>query len=387
MNFDIQFDLSKAKLFDFIDRYADAALRGNSLPSYEPFFYVQPKPTIYQEPKKPRRKISATLSDLLDDIEETFSTITKPLGYCGIEHDTRIGLRRLGPHVIARSDYGAIPEAIDDPERLSGMMFVAFPHAASIGKTEDKSPASFYYAIKVNRQPQGVEPVKGTVFEFGYCADFIKRTQWDSAYVVVKNDGTVHVCKQLFFFPRTTKAGTYWQKRSDIPIHNLMVQGSALSRDERSKEIARDFMALVAGWRSRSSMWSVSVRRNGNRATFCVPPKETKDYFKNRDKTALTPQGKRRPIFHFVREFERELANGKRTTVREHTRGLRTFNWNGYVCAITAPKFHKWTEQGFTLSALIEEDMKDDHSPIFSSKFGGMLADMEDKQLPPMVFA
>lgn len=386
MNIDLELALAQERLHAHIDCRIAALLDGTEPPLYVmPPFASATMPPPTPRRRGPNRNIASTLSDLLDNIASTLDTITKPLGYCGIEHDTRIGLRRLGPHVIPReADIAYDPTKAMNAADLSGMMFIALP-ASDTERTEDRAPASFYYAVKINRAPQHVEPIHdaAAVFEFGYCADFIKRTQWDSAYVVVKKDSSIHVCRQLFRFPHHTRSGTYYEKRSDVPLHNIVGKlERPLSPDERRIEIAKDFAYLVAAWRERYKMWSVSVRRSGNRATFCVPMKQTKDYFKNRDKTALTPSGKRRPIFHHVREFERTLPDGRTVTVKEHVRGLRTFDWNGYACAITAPKFHKWTTQSFNLSSIIEEDARDNERHLFGSKIGGMLAEMEDKQQP-----
>jgi hypothetical protein len=365
MDLDLEIQQAKIRVFDFIDRFIAARLRD------------EPPPVLRY--RRPNRHMSETLGDLLDDIAETFATITKPLSFCGIENDTRIGLRRMGPHVIPKSFFDhTVPIHIDDQSVLSGMMFVAFP---GYERTEDSAAASFYYAIKINRVPPGVEPAgQGKVFEFGYCADYVKRTQWDCAYVVVRPTGDIRVCRQQFMVPHHTRQGTYMERRCDVPMHNVTRDGRQLTREERAVEIARDFATLVHAWSRRGDMWSTSVRHAGNRATFCVPPKETKDYFRDRDRTALTPGGRLRPIFHFVREFERRTGVGNITTVREHTRGLRVFTWNGYACAITAPQFHRYTEQSFDLTSVIEDDARPGERVVWASKVGSMLANLEDTQ-------
>jgi hypothetical protein len=127
-------------------------------------------------------------------------------------------------------------------------------------------------------------------------------------------------------------------------------------------------------------MWSVSVRHRGLRATFCVDNNNAVPYFRDREKTALTDGGRRRPIIHICDEHQREVAPGKFTTVKQHIRGLRTFDWRGYECAITAPTFHAFFINQFDVESQEFELDKLQPGFISASKYAGLLAQYEDTQ-------
>ena len=92
-------------------------------------------------------------------------------------------------------------------------------------------------------------------------------------------------------------------------------------------------------WVDRDLRWNVSVHKGQDRVTFGVEQENTKTYFANREKMVLASDGKAKRIIHYVREHER-VTPTKVTMVKEHIRGIREFNWNGYHCVVTAPKFH-----------------------------------------------
>jgi len=102
-------------------------------------------------------------------------------------------------------------------------------------------------------------------------------------------------------------------------------------------------------------MWSTTVKKDGHRAVFYIDPKDTKDYFKNRDKV-VTVNGTSKRIIHLVEEHERNYSSGKKVKIREHIRGLSVFSWNNYSCYVTAPEFHTDIRTYTTPSEEIEDD-------------------------------
>jgi hypothetical protein len=86
-------------------------------------------------------------------------------------------------------------------------------------------------------------------------------------------------------------------------------------------------------------MWSTTVERDGVRAIFYVDHRDTKTYFKNRDKT-VTENGTTKRIIHLVEEHERKYQNGRVAFIPEHVRGLNKFSWSGFKCSVASPVHH-----------------------------------------------
>jgi hypothetical protein len=68
--------------------------------------------------------------------------------------------------------------------------------------------------------------------------------------------------------------------------------------------------------------------------------------------------------------------------VHEHIRGLREFDWRGYSCAVTAPKFHRFNLHQFDVPAIDELQARRDRDLVGVDVFAGELAELEDHQRP-----
>ena len=86
-------------------------------------------------------------------------------------------------------------------------------------------------------------------------------------------------------------------------------------------------------------MWSTTVERDGHRAIFYVDHRDTKTFFKNREKT-VTENGYTKRIIHLVEEHERKNSSGNVSVVSEHVRGENKFSWNGFKCSVASPVHH-----------------------------------------------
>lgn len=109
----------------------------------------------------------------------------------------------------------------------------------------------------------------------------------------------------------------------------------------------------------------ISAQKHGQRAVFAVQLQDARNMFRDRDlKAASTPGGRLRPIFHYVREHDREVVtvapDGTDTTkivpVRTHYRGLRDFFWNGFHVTIS------WPDRANTLYAKNEALLMGEHA-------------------------
>lgn len=294
----------------------------------------------------------------------------------------------MGPHVPVRVGRETGIDAMEPrvsikPEtRFSALIFVAYNDGRN--NNTDWVYPDFAYASRLKKLPWHAEPLPGIAYECGLAFRFSSgHLFWMGFYITINPEtGIVRACHELIHEPiEVPKRGSYTRKKWAVSPFASEAWGK--NEDERNDALARIFANAFRFWQEKDSMWSVGVRRDGRRVTFCVQPTDTKRYFKDRDKQALTSSGKRRPIIHFVNEHDREVEPGKTVKVKEHIRGLRQFYWKGYECAVTAPQFHRWTSQAFDVAPEFEEDVAEVPKDFITmDRMGAILADMEDAQQP-----
>jgi hypothetical protein len=121
----------------------------------------------------------------------------------------------------------------------------------------------------------------------------------------------------------------------------------------------------------------VQVRaQNNDAAIFCIEPKRTAYFFRDR-KAVVSERGTKKRIFHVVKPHRRELAGGRVRYVKMHFRGLRQFEWNSYRVTITVPGLHHLPMMEFTpASFTLPEDAAAPNSVIDQRELGGMLSKM-----------
>jgi len=363
-------------------------------------------------PDKRRRAYKRELSSLLDGIDRTFTNLTfRAEGGSFTHPDTRAGLRALGPHVPIetldewKADWISGKRAGNDDSwprvkigketKFSALMFISW-----YGGDERNSPevaghrsykANFLYASRQHKLPWNVAPLKGDIFyECGaaWRQPGKKKLWWVGYYVSINSrTGEVQCARMLMqeqvqVSPR--KSTCYTRKYWGVPYTRNFDPAGERSEDCIAAALADEFADLFNFWQRRNTYWQVGVRRGNRRVTFCVRPEETKHYFKNRDKTALTVSGKRRPIIHFVNEHQRTLTNGRVTTVKAHIRGLRQFDWNGYQCSVVAPQWHRLNSLSFNVMGYDEEDIGGVRSLPLSA-VGRLIAEMEETQHVPKI--
>ena len=118
-----------------------------------------------------------------------------------------------------------------------------------------------------------------------------------------------------------------WERRHKEPCPERTVH-----------EHAERLLAItLSEWRSVDKAWQVHLEKDGIEMRICVPERSAVNFFKDRD---AEEGARRRAIFHIVRAHQRILPNGRYTDVKEHYRGNRVFNWNGYDVLITVPGHH-----------------------------------------------
>lgn len=94
------------------------------------------------------------------------------------------------------------------------------------------------------------------------------------------------------------------------------------------------FASAVTNYDTATDDFQVRAERGSDSVAFNVALGRTPDFFRERE-TGLAADGKRRRIFHAVKEHSRNLEDGKTSTVKAHYRGERQFFWKGENITIT----------------------------------------------------
>lgn len=329
----------------------------------------------------PKERRAVSLGRLLGNLDETFKAFELPTHEASWLPKYHLkAIQKLGVHV----DYSGTflvqnMRTVPPGKKLPALVSISFGMSRYDTRTRIHAVASI--AVKEDKLPSNYQQIAGQHFLFGSAYrigvkdadDPNQNLHWTAGYITVSPDGTVHI-------PRCQEAKTH-----TIPIKNpasrrhsgrsvtytshqwgsspltRMYMDPELKRAEAQAEahIRMEFCMAMNWWMERETKWSVAVRKGKQRMTFCIPPDETKAFFKDRIKIQ-TASGRTRPIVHHVDEFERTLPDGSTTTVREHIRGLTEFAWKDYDCRVTAPKFNGHLSSGFDLAAATDDDTPED---------------------------
>lgn len=345
--------------------------------------------------KKQAKPDTATLSALLESLEDSFRTMSIPAirGSWLPKKDIQ-ALYKLGVYVCPDWEMD-----ITKPVRLSSarsLPAIASAHMfAKKYDTETHMHPRFVFAIKAPMLPPAVEQIAGTAYRFGMCFEgnaerqgtgSAPRLLWVWAWVVVTGDGSVRVPNEIRTVQNTIihRRSSACRSRVERVSNRLRVAQSIATRDDMAVEdstalLACQFRRLIDWWTSREDRWSVGVRKDGHRVTFSIDPKHTSAFFADRGRQA-TSNGKTRPIIHYVEEHTR--SNG--SVVKAHVRGLSNFEWRGYRCAVTAPLMRGRVFTTCSLSPVVVDDKEtpsESHLP--PERFASILADAEDEPLQP----
>lgn len=352
-------------------------------------------PTIVQLPapvaaKEKTRKVArakepwrASLAALLGHIDETFAALRidwDDLSFVD-RHDVA-GMKKMGPMVFSelclRDEFTVEPNV-----EWPAFMLLSVLHGGD-SKKGDYAP-DFFFATKTKKVPWHVTRVAGEIFHCGFAWRIpeCKTLFWYGVYVGIdRSTGVVSLTHQMC--TKTHKL-TKGRSRGQSYTRTSWEKASWNSGTETEKEAAvRNCVATFFNtWASNREKWSVAVNRSGERATFYVEPKDTKNFFRNRDHQCTSKDGTRKKIIHLVEEHRRTLADGQVQTVREHIRGERSFTWNGMSCHVTSPKYHAFSRDKFVdpsggYSAGEAEELLRAGSVIELTKAADMLHELEE---------
>jgi hypothetical protein len=321
----------------------------------QPMSDIQPIQDTAPKADVPKRKYdkskSKTLSELLDELDYTFDAMK-------IDYDSLSYLSKQDVKGLKKYGVSVIPEIFDkerDETRvvhdveLPSVLFMAVNAGESVSDKKKFMQPDFFFAIKQKKCPWFVAKQAGVIYNcgFGYRDAYDKKILWINFYITVNKSREILSTHYLSNRTVQTPTGVY-NKKSWV-VYNW---GRAdLTEDYVPKTTAHYFNT----WANKRTMWSTTIERDGHRAVFYVDPRETKTYFKGRDKS-VTENGATKRIIHLVEEHERKYLNGRVAVVREHIRGLNKFSWKGFDCYVASPKFHL-DIQTFTAPA---EDVDED---------------------------
>lgn len=351
-----------------------------------------------KKPRAQRAKEMVSMGALLGSLDETFAALRLPFGKLSwIPRAKVVGLRKMGVHVVHPAYHDtALMSATTVPANriLPAMLCVSF------GWSKRDNSGQIYpavlFAIKENKLPAEVSKCAGQHYLFGVGFklgatsenDTNKELFWLAGYMTARADGSLYLHQELKPRQHTIKVSnpatrravgktiTYttkaWGKASLAQLYDE----ATLAEGERI--CVNEFSTAMNWWIAREENWSVAVKKDGERITFAIPKELTARFFKDRIKVT-NENGVTKRIIHFVNAHERATSDGK-TTVKEHIRGLAEFDWKGYGCRVTAPKFNGVLSTEFTLEGTVFED--DEELPkkgwVDMSKVGSMLADVEE---------
>lgn len=339
-----------------------------------------------EQPKVKRaRKVvqrHATLKELLDDIDFAFNEIKidyhrmSPARKSDIE-----GLKRYGISVIPGFDASVEKRMseIDNPKikdtsKLSAVIFMAtnFYKSPDYNDKDDGVMPDFFYAIKMKKPPWFVARKSGVYYEcaFGYLLS--GKQYWANFYVSIdiktgKVFPTHYLTHQMV---RVPKHEPYFQKKWQLSSWDVY-------REQVSEQNISSIVSwFINHWNERTRMWSTTVEKDGIRANFYVDSKDTKYYFKDRQKT-FTENGQTKRIIHIVDDHER-IVNGKKTFVRAHVRGENKFMWAGYKCRVISPKYHQFDYREFDAASSQDPTTENRKDYISLNKMADTLHAVED---------
>lgn len=312
------------------------------------------KPPVMVGKRKPRKYRKRTIADTLDKLDRHFSLLqlADEREYSENNWAARRGLRKVGPYVVPPG-FEKVTDRITHDKRPS-IMFIA-PNDDYIHQHRDTfkvdgewvSDPAFLYAVKQEKSPLNVIRGEGDIYEIGLCWKVQGRKKeesllWWTFFASIEDNIAVplrYQCSRGVALP--IRRG----KRNEKRIRRY--SNTDWTYGEKCNDSVSDMRIWVQEltheifnfWQSKNKMWVIIAKKGKQRMNFSVETKDTKYYFKDRDRKGVTKNGKLRPIIHFVEGHKRTLPSGKVTTVMSHIRGLRQFLWNGYHINVKAPKY------------------------------------------------
>lgn len=333
-------------------------------------------PFLVRRPIKARRRrrtIKRTwgLPELLDSLEADHERFALRLHRQSNVHKYQWkGLKALGTYVCPHP--GQMDPASSDLFTIPSQWGTwKFPQLMNIGFRQEhrlsEIPSGYIgsTAIWAIRQKKAhpdwrIEKTPGILYLIGASYEEGKKEYLLCAYVSVDLKARViHVPKMLHdIHVPLPSGGVYCRRQWSVPgVAGVEEYEKHAERyvgmdDYLSRMLVSAFRACMELWQERTDYYQVVTRKSKSRVVFCIAKGEQRFFFKDRDRTVLAADGKRKRIVHYVAPFTRH--NGQ--AVKEHLRGIRRFTWAGYDISLILPAFHIAVHE-FDLDPKEEEEM------------------------------
>lgn len=247
---------------------------------------------------------------------------------------------KMGPLITNRKT----TYQLNDPKRWRRN-----PTLVCVGWPPEIDGPNYLAALKVD-PPPGVERHPGECYQYLLYYDFTatnkpKWSNWYGGYCWVDALGNFKLARQRKVVQHTIPR-KHKKRGAARAIQVPMIEYSDTffevvhKRKEKAEEgINLIFRSGFNHWADRGKGWLVVTKKGTQRVTFNITEGRHKYFFREREKIVETPTGQRKRIFHIVDEHMRE-THGKTVRVKEHTRGIRHFFWQGFECHIFSPGWH-----------------------------------------------
>lgn len=342
---------------------------------WRPLIDVDALPPLPRRPKKPRVARKRHITDTLNELELTFANVRRADESATTDHSLRAALRALGPYFPPPSlDAVDHLDASIAIENLPSLVFVA-ANGSNRERVGDFVECDFIYANKLTHLPWNVQQLDGVaLYECGGAwHDGERGLVWRHFHAAIDANRNITVARVLTQISQRIGHG----RRCDYIVRMSWRLPEWFDHTQMREHMGPGLLAdAINFWTSRDAYWQVSARRDGSRVTFCIPDNEAKHYFKDRDANALTPNGQRKRIIHYVRDHLRVTG----AEVRAHIRGLRQFDWNGFYCSVVAPRFHLSIATTMSMPATPGDHLEKNVSCIHPERFAEAIADADDEQ-------
>lgn len=283
-------------------------------------------------------------SGILDRLDEYFDCMKQ---LKRIDPDSYALYSQVG-FSIPMNAYKASPDfRIDFKERPAfGGILVGTSSEENIKKV---SP-SFMYFQKLSHPSQVQWMSEGETYKVTAIYDSRKNERYRSFpleyHVMVDTDGRVKLLKQMVSItsriqPGRRHSGGKKPDPFDLSLtrwdYPEVVKIFAQEHGESNEEWAK-FLFLIAFETTRMCQEQIVVRvkQSNLTAAFGIELPSAKTFFRDRDKTLLAVDGKRKRIFHSVVAHSR-VSLVHKNEVKAHYRGIRHFDWQTYGINIVLP--------------------------------------------------
>jgi hypothetical protein len=295
------------------------------------------------------------IGDLLDGLDDYFKNIKE---IKKIDPDAYHTYRNVGGQVVNGNTTYDMSGDIEPywAERMPAFGMAHFNGGdVKVNSDNDIIPIRFGYYKKLER-PYYVQNHSDTTYEVTHALTWensrsrkSRRSKMVSGvtyHVSMSGGGKIRLLKEVVEKKvaikhknggSTSFMRTYYEYPELLKDSLMDLQSRGNFKDVDIHEFARISFCSVANIIVRANAGlQIFVTKGSLSCVFNIDMLRTPYFFKDREKT-VNHNGKTKKIYHIVRTHKRKTGNGD-IFIKTHFRGLRRFDWNGYVVDIKDPK-------------------------------------------------